>query len=123
MNKRNLKSKNRIEEFDNTDLFDEPKSKEPEKWTLITAFDKVLSQAKRSGLTEEFWSSVESPINYLTEQLELTRMQVVLVAVLIDTGEPMSWRKFGHFLDVSRLSMMVYSEELEELVVLRQFWW
>lgn len=123
MNNRNLKSMHRKGEFANTNLFDgamgENEFKEPEKWTLITALDRVLDQARHSELSEKFWESVKSPINYLTEQLELTRIQVVFLAILIEQGEAMSWRKFGQFLDCSRLSMMVYSEELEDLVAKR----
>ena len=109
--------------LDNMDLFDESKEgkefKEPKKWTLITALDRVLDLAKHSELSEEFWESVETPINFLTKELELTRMQVVFLAMLIESGEPMSWRKFGQYLGCSRLSMMVHTEELDELVAKR----
>lgn len=114
--KRNL----RKSELDNITLFDETKEgKEPEKWTFITALDCVLEEAKNSQLSEVFWAKVQSPIDFLTKELELTRVQVVFLALMIEAGEPMSWRKFGNFLNCSRLSMMVYSEELDELVAKR----
>lgn len=123
MSKLNLKRKHRnddFEELNELDLFGESMEgkefKEPEKWTMITALDRVLDQARRSELSESFWKKVSSPIEFLTSELELTRMQVVFLAILIEAGEPMSWRKFGNFLDCSRLSMMVYTEELDELV-------
>lgn len=103
-------------------LFDEggvEEYKEPETWTLITALDRVLDVARVSQLSDAFWKKVQNPVNFLTEQLGLSRMQVVFLAILIEAGEPMSWRKFGEFLDCSRLSMMVYTEELEELVAKR----
>ena len=48
---------------------------EPETWTLITALDRVLGQAKDSELKEEFWESCKNPINFLTEQLGLQRFK------------------------------------------------
>lgn len=123
MNKKNFKGKKRSEELDDITLFDDPMEgdeyKEPEKWTLISALDRVLDQSKESELSESFWRTVKNPIDFLTKELELTRMQVVFLAILIEAGEPMSWRRFGQFLGCSRLSMMVYSEELEELVTKR----
>lgn len=92
---------------------------EPEKWTLITALDSVLELAKDSELKDEFWESCSNPMNFLTEQLGLSRIQVVFLAILIETGESMSWRGFGNYLNCSRLSMMVYTEELEDMVAKR----
>lgn len=104
-------------------MFDENEKeyKEPETWTMITALDRVLSQAHNSRLSDEFWESVRNPVSYLTENLELTRMQVVFLAMLIEAGEPMSWKEFGDYLNCSRLSMMIYSEELEKMIAKRWF--
>lgn len=97
-------------------VIEENAYQEPKNWTLVSALDRVLSLARDSELSEAFWEEASNPITFLTEQLELTRMQVVFLAILVEVGEPMSWRKFGNFLECSRLSMMVYSEELEDLV-------
>lgn len=104
-----------IKEFfsDNTD---EDNYKEPDTWTLITALDRVLDRARNSELNEDFWECCKNPINFLTEQLGLSKAQVVFLAVLVENGEPMSWRMFSNFLSCSRLSMMVYSEELDDMV-------
>lgn len=102
-------------------MFDENEKeyKEPETWTMITALDRVLSQAHNSRLSDEFWESVRNPVSYLTENLELTRIQVVFLAMLIEAGEAMSWKEFGDYLNCSRLSMMIYSEELEKMIAKR----
>lgn len=102
-------------------MFDENEKeyKEPETWTMITALDRVLSQAHNLRLSDEFWESVRNPVSYLTENLELTRIQVVFLAMLIEAGEPMSWKEFGDYLNCSRLSMMIYSEELEKMIAKR----
>ena len=98
---------------------DAPKKKEykePKSWSIITALNRVLDQAKDSELSDEFYETCEKPLAYLRSQLGLTDIQIVVLAMLIEAGEPMSWRMFGNYLGCSRLSMMVYSEEVEELI-------
>lgn len=90
--------------------------KKTKKWTIISALDFVLEEANDSELSEEFWKTCKSPIDYLTAQLGLSKIQVVFLAILIENGDTMSWRKFGDFLNCSRLSVMVYSDELEDMV-------
>ena len=90
--------------------------KEPETWTIINALDCILRQARGSELSDEFWNTCKKPLEFLRGQLELTDMQTVVLAILIEAGEPLSWRKLGNYLNCSRLSMMVYSDEIEELV-------
>ncbi len=93
-----------------------PNKVENQHFTLISALDKVLERARRSTLNDNFWRTNNQPIEFLSEQLEMTKMQVVFLAILIEFGEPMSWKKFGDFLKCSRLSVMVYSDEMEDLV-------
>ena len=99
-----------------------PKKKpfvEPKEWTIITALDRVLELVYHSELTNEFWKDVEKPLAYLKEKLNLTDMQIVLVAIMAESGEPLSWRKFGNYVNCSRLAMMCYSEEIEGLLAKR----
>ena len=96
--------------FDDNDFEKEEKAYvEPKEWTIITALDRVLDRARGSELSDEFWSSAKNPLAYLRERLELTDIQIVLVAIMAEAGEPLSWRKFGNFLHSSRLSTMCYS--------------
>ncbi len=104
-----------MDEMEMNDM-EEKTYQEPKEWTIITALNRVLSQARGSELSEEFWVTCRNPLDYLTQMLGLTDVQVVFLAMLVETGDAMSWREFGRFLHCSRLSMMVYSEELEELV-------
>ena len=94
---------------------------EPSGWTIITALERVLVLAKDSQLSDKFWSACKSPLSYLTRVLGLTDIQVVFLAILVESGECMSWRQFGRFLRCSRLSIMVHSDELEDLVEKRWF--
>lgn len=100
-----LKAENDVEEC-----------KDATSWTMVTALEAVLESSRESKLIDEFWQSVEEPIDYLTEKLDMTRMQVLFLALLIENGEPLSLRKMGSYLNCTRLAMMVYSEELEDLI-------
>ena len=93
--------------------------KEPDAWTIITALDRILDMAQDSKLSDEFWKSVKNPLAFLNKELELTNVQIVALAMLIEAGEPVSWKGMGNYLGCSRLSIMVYSEEIEELITKR----
>ena len=93
--------------------------KEPDTWTIITALDRILDLAQDSQLSDEFWKSVKNPLAFLNKELGLTNVQIVALAMLIEAGEPMSWKSMGNYLGCSRLSIMVYSEEIEKLVTKR----
>ena len=93
--------------------------KEPDTWTIITALDRILELAQDSQLSDDFWESVKNPLAFLNKELGLTNVQIVVLAMLIEAGEPMSWKGMGNYLNCSRLSIMVYSEEIEELVTKR----
>lgn len=113
-----------FEDFDDLDGYSdllnetgpEENYEEPENWTIITAMNRVLNQARRSELSEKFWETCKNPIDFLTKELGLSRMQVVIVALLVESEDPMSWRDMGNYLHCSRLSMMIYSEEIEDLM-------
>ena len=100
---------------------EEPEYKEPDTWTIITALNRVLDQSRDSELSDEFWESVKNPLAFLRGELGLTDIQIVVMAMMIEAGEPLSWKKMGNYLNVSRLMMMTYSEEIEEMVKKRWF--
>lgn len=93
--------------------------KEPETWTIITALDRVLSLAEGSKLSDEFWTACSEPLDFLRQKLGLTNIQIVVLAILVETGETLTWKDLGNFTNCSRLNIMVYSEEIEELVTKR----
>ena len=92
---------------------------EPDTWTIITALNWVLEHALDSKLSDWFWKSCEKSLEYLRNTLGLTNIQIVVLAVMIEEGEAISWKRIAHLLDCSRLSIMIYSEEIEELVAKR----
>ncbi len=88
-------------------------------WTIISALNRVLELSYESKLSGTFWESCKEPLDYLTEKLDLTAMQVVALAILIENGKPMTWRDFCYHLRCSRLTFMVHSEDLDDLVAKR----
>ena len=94
---------------------------EPAEWTIITALERVLDRARNSQLSDKFWKACRSPLSYLTRVLGLSDIQVVFLAILVESGESMSWRDISRFLHCTRLSIMIHSDELENLVEKRWF--
>jgi len=89
---------------------------EPEKPTIITAMDWVLDHINTcSSISNDVKESKKS-LAFLRNELKMTNMQIIVLVLLVEAGEPLSWRKIGHNLGISRLSVMTYSEEIEELV-------
>lgn len=88
-------------------------------WTIISALDRVLAMAQKSELSEEFWKKSRGPIDFLCRTLGLSKVQVVFLSILVEEGDAMTWRGFSKFLGCTRLSVMVHSDELEDLVAKR----
>lgn len=91
-------------------------TRKPKEWTLITALDKVLSEAHESELKPAFMKKCAKPLAFLCESFQMTEVQVIIIAMLIDAGRPLSWKMMGNYLGISRLSMMVYNDDAEGLV-------
>ncbi|MDE7350505.1 MAG: ATP-binding protein [Muribaculaceae bacterium] len=89
--------------------------REEEYSNIIEALDYVQEKAKDSRLSDEFWFECKETIDFLSERLELTRRQVVLVAIMCEVGESMSWRQIGKFLGLSRLKAMSLTPDIEDL--------
>ena len=89
---------------------------EPKTWTIFTALECVLSLARDSKLDDDFWENCKNPMSFLTEKLGLTKIQVVVLAILIEEDEPLGWRQISSFLNCNRISLMAHSDEIEGLV-------
>ncbi len=89
----------------------------PKGWTIITALNEVVTKVKGSKLSDRFWEMVQSPINYLTKELNLTKMQCVIIALLIESDEQMTWHDMGIRIGLTRLNMLSYQDEMDDLVV------
>ena len=89
---------------------------EPDTWTIISALDRVLSVVLEERLSIKFWEKAKNPIDYLTKELDMTGIQVAILAILLENDEPMTWKGIAKCVRCSRLSIMKYSDEIEDLV-------
>lgn len=106
-----------VEQYVDEDTGEVVETRRP--WTIISALNRVLELAQDSKLSDEFWQKAQSPIDFLGRTLGLSKMQVVFLSIMVEDGDPMTWRGFGKYLECPRLSVMAYSDELEDLVAKR----
>ena len=83
--------------------------------TIISALDRVVGGARKSRLNSDFWNKFSRDFVYLCNELEMTRKEVVIIGVLSEIGQAISWEKLGNFLGVSRLKAMSLKEEISNL--------
>lgn len=104
--------------IDDVDLFNIEETdtdEEPKEWTVITALERVLSKSNDSQLDSKLWDILQSPLAFLREKLQLTNMQIVFLSMLADSDTPMTWKDFSDHLDCSRLKVMAFSDDIEDL--------
>lgn len=89
---------------------------EPDTWTIISALDRVLSVVIEERLSKKFWEKAKNPIEYMTKELDMTGIQVAILAILMENDEPMTWKGIAKCVRCSRLSIMKYSDEIDDLV-------
>lgn len=92
------------------------KIKIPEKWGLISSLSYIYQLAENSELSELFWQTARPALDHLKKQLGFSDMQNVILAIIIEEGEAMTWHSLGATLGLTRLQMMTYSDEIDELV-------
>lgn len=92
----------------------EPQESKP--WDIITALSHVLEEAQDSELSDEFWEKCKPALDYLHSTLDLKPFQSVAVAILAEEGNAQTWRNLSRFLECSRIRMMTYTGEIEELI-------
>lgn len=84
--------------------------------TIISALDRLQQEAHMSKLSDEFFGKCSGELSFLAERLELTPIQAVVIAIMCEAGEGMTWRHLAKYIGVSRLSLMDYTQEIEALV-------
>ena len=56
------------------------------KMDLLMAVEQIVEKAQGSGLSSEFYRKADKYIKYLSERLELTKEQSVMMALFIDNS-------------------------------------
>lgn len=94
-------------------------------WTIITAFEDIYAKAKHSELCDEFWEQSESAMTFLKDKLEFTAPQILLLSLLIENGDTLTYRQIATTLACSRLKVLAWVDEMKDLInkqwVINQF--
>ena len=88
-----------------------------EKLDLLTAVERIVEKAKGTGLSSEFYRKADRYITYLSEKMELTREQSVMMAILLDNCDNTSITisDFCTFLDCRATRIIRYIAEIDVL--------
>ena len=86
-----------------------------EDWNIVRAFNVINDVAPKSQLNKDLFIRCAEAFSYLSDKLGINPVQCVIIAMLIEEGKPMSFRQMGKMLGITRLSMMTYYDDLEEL--------
>ena len=87
------------------------------KMDLLLAVEKVIEKAKGSNLDGDFYKKVAKPIKYLSEKLDLTKEQSLLMALFIDNSSDnrISIKDLAKHLDCSTTKIIRLMNDIDEL--------
>ena len=66
---------------------EEKKTKATKKIDLLTSVEKIVDLAKDSKLNKEFYRKADKYVTYMSEKLELTREESVMIALFINWSD------------------------------------
>ncbi|MBO7143305.1 MAG: AAA family ATPase [Salinivirgaceae bacterium] len=86
--------------------------------TLLAAVEQIVELSHDSKLELEFFRKAAKPIKYLADKLELTREQVVMMAMFIDNSDDreISLRDLAKQSGCSTTRILKYVKDIKELV-------
>jgi len=87
------------------------------KMDLLTAVEQIVEKAKDSGLSAEFYRKADRYIRYVSEKMELTKEQSVMMALFIDNSadDNISISDFGKFLGCRTTRIIRYMADINVL--------
>lgn len=87
------------------------------KMDLLTAVEQIVDKAKGTGLSSEFYRKADRYIKYLSERLELTKEQSVMMSLFIDNSDDssISISDFCKYLDCRTTKIIRYMAEIDVL--------
>lgn len=95
----------------------EAKKRTTRKLDLLSAVEQVVELSKGSHLDAEFFKKAAHPLKHLSEKLELTKEQSVMMALFIDNSNDTSIRvsDFSRHLECSTTRVIRLMSDIEEL--------
>ena len=87
------------------------------KLDLLTAIEHIVDKAKGTGLSSEFYRKADKYIKYVSEKLDLTKEQSVMMALFIDNSDDESIQisDFGKFLECRTTRIIRYMSDIDVL--------
>ncbi len=95
----------------------ETKKRTAHKMDLLSAVEKVVELSKGSHLDAEFFKKAARPLKFISEKMELTKEQSILVALFIDNSNDPSIRisDFARHLECSTTRVIRLMSDIDEL--------
>ena len=84
--------------------------------TIMFALERILAISEDCELDNEQLAVVNDEFEMLKERLSFTKMQSMVVAMLIDSDLLLATCKMASFLGIKNIRMLRYVGEIEELV-------
>ena len=87
------------------------------KMDLLTAVEQIVDKAKGTGLSSEFYREAGRYIKFVSDKLELTKEQSVMMALFIDNSNDssISISDFGKFLECRTTRIIKYMNDIDVL--------
>ena len=88
-----------------------------DKLDLLTAIEHIVENAQNSGLSKEFYRKTDKYIKYVSEKLDLTKEQSVMMALFIDNSNDscIYISDFGKFLGCRTTRILKYTTDIDVL--------
>ena len=84
---------------------------------MLTAIEHIVDKAKGTGLSSEFYRKADKYIKYVSEKLDLTKEQSIMMALFIDNSddERIKISDFGEFLECRTTKLIRYMSDIDVL--------
>ena len=84
---------------------------------LFTAVEQIVEKAKGSGLSSDFYRKADKYIRYISEKMELTKEQSVMMALFMDncSDSRITMNDFGEFLECRPTRIIRYMVDIDVL--------
>ena len=92
-------------------------AKQKKQMDLLTAIEQIVEKAKDSKLSPEFYRKASRYIKYVSDKLDLTKEQSVILALFIEFScyEDNEIKDISRFLNCSTAKILRYTKEIDDL--------
>ena len=93
-------------------------AKQKKQMDLLTAIEQIVEKAKDSKLSPEFYRMASRYIKYVSDKLNLTKEQSVMLAIFVEFGyydEDAKLKDMGKYLNCSTAKILRYTKEIDDL--------